>query len=365
VKRFLGIFLAFFFAQNFYLPTLRCQPEGDDSLTYYWHQAFFDEIRSDFGAAIIDFKRVHDLCETETLDITEWYRATSWLGIARAEAAFRDTIALRYALGRALANHFWNFELLRNVKVFDTLCGKLWVDSVYSYWSKIRENDMAFWHSQPSIILRPTNLESKKYPLLVVLHGGNDCYQRIVKRLALLPDKLQIVIAVPAGVHRMSDVINSWDDDTVAGEEKIGALIAELSKNQYVDSTNISLLGFSQGSQMSYEYSLDHSDQITNVFAFAGFAPAKNTTERIKKAAGHHLRYVAVSGSTDAADFLNSTRELQQNVQAVGIPFEMRIENSLPHGLPLNMTEYFEKLWKENQEQKASDQKQRNLLRTR
>jgi len=240
------------------------------------------------------------------------------------------------------------------------------MDSLTNYWSAIRDNDEAFWHPQPSMVLRPKHLDAnKKYPLLVVLHGGNDCYLRIVKRLAQLPDLLNIIIAVPAAVHRMSDFMNSWDDDTSSGEARISALIEEMKKNPNVDVSSISLLGFSQGSQMAYEYALDHPEQIQNVFAFAGFGPSQDPVYKMKNVAAHHVRFMAISGLTDAPEFLHSTHELQKHAIEQGISFEMKTESTLPHGLPLNLTEYFSSLWNESLSKDTISGPHRNSNHTR
>jgi phospholipase/carboxylesterase len=351
VKKFFGLAAAFLCAYSFFLTSLWAQPEEQDSLSFFWHRAFFAEIHGDNAGAIAAFHRVHDLCETESLDISEWYRGASWFGIARAEANLHNIVGAKHAIARTLANHFWNFELLRTMNVFDTLCGSQWMDSVIAFWKDVRENDKAFWHPQPSIILRPATLEpGKKYPLVIVLHGGNDNYLRIIRKFSLLPDKLNVVLVVPAAVHRMSDVINSWDDDTANGEARISGLITEMAKNNYIDSNNVSLVGFSQGSQMSYEFSCDHPEKIRNVFAFAGFAPARDPIAKIRKAAGHHVRFVAISGSTDAESFLTSTRDMQTEARRHGIPFAVKIEENLPHGLPLDLTSYFSQLWNDAEE---------------
>jgi predicted esterase len=365
MKIFAVIFLTAF-AEIFSPTVVRSQSSVEDSLTWYWHQVYFAEHRNDTQAILADYTKVLKLCVTEPLDICEWYKGTCFFGISRAQANSGNIKEAREALGRALAHHFWNFELIHKLKIFDSVCGSVWVDSLCSYWAKVRETEIPFWHSQPSMVLKPSHIEKdKKYPFIIVLQGGNDCYERLVKRLTLLPDSIGAIFALPAAVHRISDVTNSWDDDTAAGEAKISALINELSKDPSIDTANISLIGFSQGAEMAYEYSFDHPTQIHSVFAFAGFPPKSFQEDEFKKVAANHLNFIAISGSTDYSDFVNATRELQKRSLEHGIQFDLKIEPDLPHGLPLNITEYFGNLWKANLPKENHTDMQSKCIRSR
>jgi phospholipase/carboxylesterase len=336
-----------FFWAVFFFSSVHAQVPEPDSLTYYWHNAYFAEVGAKPALVISSYKKVMEFCETEPLDVREWFKGNSLFGIARAYAMTGDKEETRINLSKALSRHFWNFAVVRSLPIFDSICGKKWVDSLCKVWSDIREKEIPLWHSQPTFVLKPTNLmPNVKYPLLMVLHGGNDCYERLVKRLGALPDSLGIIIAIPAGVHRLSEVSNSWDDDTTPAHAKIAYLIKELSADPAVDTTNISLLGFSQGSQMSYAYGFSHPEQIRSIIAFSGFAQGVVDTAELKNAALHHMKIIAISGPTDSPDFLRSSRELQEKAEQRGISFEMKIEPNLPHGLPLDVTNYCINLWR-------------------
>ncbi|MFI5264104.1 MAG: alpha/beta hydrolase, partial [Candidatus Kapaibacterium sp.] len=298
-------------------------------------------------AVIIAFDRIRTLCETQPIDVREWFKGTSFFGIARAKATLGDKEGAKDALSKALSRHFWNFPLIQSMDVFSTVCGKVWIDSVCSYWSAVREKEIPFWHPQPTLLLKPKLLQPNvKYPVLIVLQGGNDCYERLVSRLNVLPDSLNLIIAFPAAVHRISEVTNSWDGDTNAAEAKLNALIQELSKDPGIDTKNISLFGYSQGSQIAYDYGISHPDNIRNVVAFSGFAPTSIQEYELKNAAEKHLMIVAISGSSDSHEFLRTSLELQKEALQQGLSFDLRIEPDLPHGLPMDVTTYFSSVWK-------------------
>jgi len=354
--KYVIVFLFAVFLELVSIPSSYAQNSEPDSLTWYWHQAFFAEIREDPNAVIANFDKIRTLCETMPIDVREWFKGTSFFGIARAKVTLGDQEGARDALSNALSRHFWNFALIKSMDAFSNICGKVWIDSICSYWSAIREKEIPFWHQQPTLLLKPKVMQpGVKYPVLIVLQGGNDCYERLVMRLNALPDSLNLIMAFPAGVHRISEVTNSWDGDTVAAEAKLDGLIQELSKDPTVDSKNISLFGYSQGSQIAYDYGISHPEYIRNVVAFSGFAPTMIHDSELKNAAAHHLKIVAVSGSSDSHEFLRTSLELQKEALQQGLSFDLRIEPDLPHGLPTDITAYFTSIWKQISTQGRSD----------
>ncbi len=342
------VIFSIFLAGIFSIPTVRSQVFEVDSLDYFWNKAYFSEVAGDTAGVISNYRKVMEFCESEPLDVREWFKGVSLFGIARAYAMENDKISTRVYLGKALARHFWNFHVIRLIGVFDSVCGTAWIDSACGYWSAIRDKEMPLWHNQPSYVLKPKSIvKEKKYPLVIALAGGNDSYQRLVKRLGKLPDSLGVVVIIPAAVHRLSEVSDSWDDDTAAAASKISALIDEVSRDPMIDTKNISLLGFSQGAQISYEYGFSHPDRISHIIAFSGFAPPFVAEDALAKASEYHMSVIAISGPTDSPDFLESTAKLQRDAVNKGLRFTLKIENDLPHGFPVDMAGYCVKLWDE------------------
>jgi phospholipase/carboxylesterase len=360
LQKTLLIFLAVISTEIFSVVATRAQLSTPDSLVWYWHRAYFPEIGGDPKASIESYKKVSEFCETLPLDVREWYKGVSFFGIARAEAALADREATRKAFSQALARHFWNFPVIRTMKIFDTVCGKEWIDSTCAYWSAVRDKEIEYWHPQSTLLLKPKYLQpGAKYPVLIVLQGGNDCYERLIVRLKDLPDSLGIILVFPAAVHRISEVSNSWDDDTTAAEAKITTLIQELSSDLTVDKTNISLFGYSQGSQIAYSFGLSHPDQIRNIIAFSGFVPGVIQEAKLRNAAAHQMKIIAVSGSSDSPEFLRTSQQLHEEAEQQGLSFDLKIESDLPHGLPMEITTYIMNLWK--QLSRGSNYKEGNI----
>ncbi|MDP4220654.1 MAG: hypothetical protein Q8916_12200 [Bacteroidota bacterium] len=325
------------------------QVRGLDSvLIRHWHQAYFAEIHNDFPAIIANYQVVLDRSENQPADIGEWFKGTSYFAIARAEAYSGDTSRTREALANAMRHHFWNFSLVHAIDIFDSICGKSWIDSLCSYWITVREMERPLWAPQATIVLKPKHLiPGKKYPLIIALQGGNDCYDRLALRLGRLPDVENVILAIPPAVNRISAITNTWDGDAEQGEAKVAGVISEMSIDPDVDTSDISLLGFSQGSRLAYSYGFKHSDQIRNIIAFAGFSPADLDTNEMIRASRNRIKVIAISGKEDSPEFLHSTEALQAKAQSSGIHFVLRLEAGLPHGLPIHASQYCAALWDE------------------
>ncbi|HYM19970.1 MAG TPA: alpha/beta fold hydrolase [Candidatus Kapabacteria bacterium] len=354
MKLFYIAVLAMIISAGSFCRTSSCfaQSSGRDTLVWFWHCAYFAEIHGDFDSAIADYRNVMQFSDDIPPRLREWYLGTCNFGIARMYSIMGDEDECRAALDSAMSHHFWNFAAIRAVPTFALLLGDKWMDSVCAEWKSVRDREEPTWPVQPVIELVPTHLDpQKKYPVIMALHGGNGSYELFARRLSKVPDALNVIVAVVPGVLRTSEITNEWDTAMIFSEERVRESIALLAKNPNVDTNDITLLGFSQGSQVSYAYCVDHPDEIHSVIAFAGFAPEvlaeKDLNSELDSVAKRKIKIVAVSGAEDSPDFLKSTHELEQRAKEHGVEFEMKIEPKLPHGIPRHLAHYLRNLWSE------------------
>jgi phospholipase/carboxylesterase len=328
------------------------QGGGPDRLLCKWQRAYFDEIHGSFDSAIADYQTVMQRSTALPPRLQEWYLGTCNFAIARAYSIMGDGESARTALDSALHHHFWNFSAIRNVPTFSLLFSDRWVDSVCTEWNSLRDRESTSWSPQPMIILEPKNPDpNKKYPVIIALHGGNGSYELFANRLHRVPDALEAIVVVVPGVLRVSEYANAWDSTVDVSEPRVREAIETVAVNRHANTKDITLLGFSQGAQLSYSYCVDHPDEIRNVITFSGFAPKaageKAFESNLENAANHKIKIIAVSGSDDSPDFLNSTRDLQTRAQKIGMQFDFRIDPTLPHGMPRHISKYLKRLWAE------------------
>lgn len=132
-------------------------------------------------------------------------------------------------------------------------------------------------------IIRPSSLNTGKIPVLFMFHGYGSNEEDLFSFAEELPEQLCIIsVRAPYPMQPSGNAwyaINfdadkgKWSDDKQAIEsrEKIIYFIAEACKTYHLDDTNITLLGFSQGTILSYAVALSYPEKIRNVIALSGY----------------------------------------------------------------------------------------------
>ncbi|SKB33957.1 phospholipase/carboxylesterase [Salegentibacter holothuriorum] len=132
-------------------------------------------------------------------------------------------------------------------------------------------------------LIRKPKIASEKPPMLIMLHGYGSDENDLFSFAEELPDEL-FVISVKAP-YAMQPYGNAWyaihwdnqdgkfSDDEQAKEsrEKILNFIDEAIETYHLDAKNVTLLGFSQGSILSYAVALSYPQKVKNIVALSGY----------------------------------------------------------------------------------------------
>lgn len=132
-------------------------------------------------------------------------------------------------------------------------------------------------------IIRKPKKTTEKAPLLLMFHGYGSDENDLFSFADELPDEL-FIISVKAP-YRMQPFGNAWyniywdntdgkfsdDEQAIESREKIVKFIDEVIENYPVDPENVNLLGFSQGSILSYAVALSYPEKVKNVVALSGY----------------------------------------------------------------------------------------------
>ncbi|PKP25694.1 MAG: phospholipase [Bacteroidetes bacterium HGW-Bacteroidetes-2] len=160
------------------------------------------------------------------------------------------------------------------------------------------------------LIKAPKNT-NKKAPLLLMLHGYGSDEKDLFSFAQELPEDVFIVSARAPFV--IEPVGNAWYaihwntttekfSDTEQAKKSV-ALIAnfidELITNYPIDKNNVSLLGFSQGSILSYAVALNFPEKIKNVVALSGYIQEDLLPKDIQTKNYLHLDFYCSHGSVD------------------------------------------------------------------
>ncbi len=132
-------------------------------------------------------------------------------------------------------------------------------------------------------LIKPSSLKEGKPPVLFMFHGYGSNEEDLFSFAPQLPSELCIIaVRAPFTLQPFGYAwyaINfdadkgKWSDDEQAVEsrDKIVAFIDEACETYGLDTDRISLLGFSQGTILSYAVALSYPEKIKNVIALSGY----------------------------------------------------------------------------------------------
>jgi len=148
-------------------------------------------------------------------------------------------------------------------------------------------------------------------PLMIMLHGYGSNEQDLFSFADELPDELLIISAkapltLGMGSYawysiRFSEDSANFSDISEAKSslDLIDTFIAEVKKEFKVNTKNIFLLGFSQGTILSTAYALNHPDKVQHVVALSGYVNQQLLHDDFKEYDFSNLDFFVSHGSED------------------------------------------------------------------
>lgn len=206
-------------------------------------------------------------------------------------------------------------------------------------------------------IIRPSNLKEKA-PLIIMLHGYGSDENDLFSFSQELPEELFIVSArapyplQPYGNAWYAIYFDApqgkWSDKEQALESRdlISNFIDQVCNHYPVDSKNITLLGFSQGTILSLATALTYPEKIKNVIALSGYINHDLLPKDLSNEDYTHLSIYCSHGSVDQVIPVQWARKTSPFLKQLNIKHEYS-EFPVGHGVsPQNFRSF--KDWLEN-----------------
>ncbi len=183
-------------------------------------------------------------------------------------------------------------------------------------------------------LVRPSSITSGNAPTLIMLHGYGSDENDLFSFATELPKELLIISAKapyplqPYGnawyAINFDAVQGKWSDNEQAIEsrEAIANFIDEVIANYPVDKDNITLLGFSQGTILSYSVALSYPEKIKNVIALSGYINTDILKSGYEENDFSNLSVYASHGSQDQVIPVSWARQAPDKLK------ELEIEHS-------------------------------------
>ncbi len=180
-------------------------------------------------------------------------------------------------------------------------------------------------------IKRPSTLK-ENVPLLLLFHGYGSDENDLFSFAEELPEELLIISA--KAPYPMAPYGNAWYainfdaeqgkwNDNVQAKQSVD-LIAQfideiIATYKEVDPSTISLLGFSQGSILSYAVALTYPKKVKNIIALSGYINHDILPKDLKNKDYSNLDFYCSHGSVDQVISVDWARQTQPFLNSLNI----------------------------------------------
>ncbi len=159
-------------------------------------------------------------------------------------------------------------------------------------------------------ITRPSSLKENA-PLLIMCHGYGSDENDLFSFAQELPAELFIIsVRAPYPMQPYGNAWyainfdaqqNKWNDveQAVESRDKIASFIDEACAKYPVNKNNVTLLGFSQGTILSYAVALTYPEKVKNIIALSGYVSEDMLADNLNDKDYSHLDFYCSHGSVD------------------------------------------------------------------
>ena len=206
--------------------------------------------------------------------------------------------------------------------------------------------------------IREPKIKLDKNPLLVLLHGYGSNEEDLFSFATELPDEYYIISArapynMQYGAYAWYAINFDADQNKFSDHEQakisrdlIARFIDELIQTYPIDAKNVTLVGFSQGSILSYAIALSHPDKVQRVVALSGYVSEPILEENYLRNDFTKLKIFHSHGTVDQVIPVEWARKTKPFLEKLGIHSTYK-EYPVGHGVaPQNFYDF--KNWLEN-----------------
>lgn len=200
--------------------------------------------------------------------------------------------------------------------------------------------------------IREPKVKLDKNPLLLLLHGYGSNEADLFSFAEELPDNYYIISArapydMQYGSYAWYAINfdadqNKFSDNEQAKKSRdlIAEFIDELIQTYPIDADNVSLIGFSQGSILSYAVALSYPEKVQKVVAMSGYLNLDIVAEDYLKNTFSNLKIFASHGTVDQVIPVEWARKTPAILENLGIGVTYK-EYPVGHGVaPQNFYDF-------------------------
>ena len=200
--------------------------------------------------------------------------------------------------------------------------------------------------------IREPKVKLDKNPLLLLLHGYGSNEADLFSFAEELPENYYIISArapydMQYGSYAWYAINFDADQNKFSDNEQakisrdlIAKFIDELTQTYPIDANNVSLIGFSQGSILSYAVALSYPEKVQKVVAMSGYLNLEIVAEDYLKNTFSNLKIFASHGTVDQVIPVEWARKTPAILENLGIAVTYK-EYPVGHGVaPQNFYDF-------------------------
>ncbi len=198
---------------------------------------------------------------------------------------------------------------------------------------------------EPKVIL-------EKNPVLILLHGYGSNEEDLFSFATELPEEYYVIsVRAPYDLqpygHAWYAIYFDADENKFSDDEQaktsrvsIANFIDSLCEKYPIDSTNVTLIGFSQGAILSYATALSYPEKVNRVVALSGYLNEKVLAEGFQNKAIGNLKFFISHGSVDQVIPVDWARKAKPFLENLGLDVTYK-EYPVGHGVaPQNFFDF-------------------------
>ena len=201
-------------------------------------------------------------------------------------------------------------------------------------------------------LVRAPKIILDKNPLLLLLHGYGSNEEDLFSFASELPEEYYVISArapfdmgfgsyawyainFDADENKFSDIPQAQQS-----RDLIASFIDELIANYPIDSSNVTLIGFSQGTILSYAIALSYPEKIQRVVAMSGYLNTEMVKPNFENNNFSNLKIFASHGTVDQVVPVDWARKAAPVLTQLGIDIFYK-EYPMGHGVaPQNFYDF-------------------------
>lgn len=193
-------------------------------------------------------------------------------------------------------------------------------------------------------LVKEPKVKLEKNPLILLLHGYGSNEQDLFSFASELPDEYYVVSArapydLQYGSYAWYAINfdgnqNKFSDHVQAAKSRdlIANFIDEIIATYPIDAQNVTLLGFSQGTILSYAVALSYPEKVQRVVALSGYLNEEIIVDHYKENDFSNLKMFVSHGTVDQVVPLGWGNKAPGILNALHIPNEYK-EYPVGHGV--------------------------------